>query len=164
MLIFIFQIVNYWLLILNYGGLVLCFIRRDQFLFVQDILVYYIICSLRHDLIVFCWKETKLKILFFFCGKKLRYVLSYFSLILDDFHCYHWSILHMCTVKGTVNDMLLLLLSHFSCVRLCWPHRRQPTGLPHPWDYPGKNAGVPFPSPMHESEKWKWSRSVVSNS
>ena len=22
---------------------------------------------------------------------------------------------------------------------------------------------VPFPSPMHESEKWKWSRSVVSN-
>ena len=23
---------------------------------------------------------------------------------------------------------------------------------------------VPFPSPMHESEKWKWSRSVVSDS
>ena len=23
---------------------------------------------------------------------------------------------------------------------------------------------LPFPSPMHESEKWKWSRSVVSNS
>ena len=25
-------------------------------------------------------------------------------------------------------------------------------------------SGVPFPSPMHESEKWKWSRSVVSDS
>ena len=25
-------------------------------------------------------------------------------------------------------------------------------------------SGLPFPSPMHESEKWKWSRSVVSNS
>ena len=25
-------------------------------------------------------------------------------------------------------------------------------------------SGVPFPSPMQESEKWKWSRSVVSNS
>ena len=25
-------------------------------------------------------------------------------------------------------------------------------------------SGMPFPSPMHESEKWKWSRSVVSNS
>ena len=25
-------------------------------------------------------------------------------------------------------------------------------------------SGVPFPSPTHESEKWKWSRSVVSDS
>ena len=25
-------------------------------------------------------------------------------------------------------------------------------------------SGLPFPSPMHESEKWKWNRSVVSNS
>ena len=25
-------------------------------------------------------------------------------------------------------------------------------------------SGLPFPSPMHESEKWKWSCSVVSNS
>ena len=25
-------------------------------------------------------------------------------------------------------------------------------------------SGLPFPSPMHESDKWKWSRSVVSDS
>ena len=25
-------------------------------------------------------------------------------------------------------------------------------------------SGLPFPSPMHESEKWKGSRSVMSNS
>ena len=25
-------------------------------------------------------------------------------------------------------------------------------------------SGLPFPSPMYESEKWKWSRSVVSDS
>ena len=25
-------------------------------------------------------------------------------------------------------------------------------------------SGVPFPSPKHESEKWKWSRSVMSDS
>ena len=25
-------------------------------------------------------------------------------------------------------------------------------------------SGLPFPSPMHESEKWKWSRSVMSSS
>ena len=32
------------------------------------------------------------------------------------------------------------------------PHRRQPTRLLCPWDSPGK-SGLPFPSPMHESEK-----------
>ena len=25
-------------------------------------------------------------------------------------------------------------------------------------------SGLPFPSPMHESEKWKWSRSIMSDS
>ena len=25
-------------------------------------------------------------------------------------------------------------------------------------------SGLPFPSPVHESEKWKWSRLVVSDS
>ena len=25
-------------------------------------------------------------------------------------------------------------------------------------------SGLPFPSPMHKSEKWKWSHSVMSNS
>ena len=34
---------------------------------------------------------------------------------------------------------MLLLLSHFSHVQ---PHRRQPTRLPHPWNFPGKNTGV----------------------
>ena len=42
------------------------------------------------------------------------------------------------------------------------PHKRQPTRLPHPWDSPGKNTGGG--SPVHESEKWKCSRSVVSDS
>ena len=47
-----------------------------------------------------------------------------------------------------------------------WPHRQQPTRLPCEWDSPGKNTGVSCHSlfPMHESEKWKWSHSVVSNS
>ena len=38
------------------------------------------------------------------------------------------------------------------------PHRLQPTRLPCPWDSPGKNTSrLSFSSPMHESEKWKWS-------
>ena len=38
--------------------------------------------------------------------------------------------------------LLLLLLSHFSCIRTVRPHRRQPTRLHCPWDSPGKNTGV----------------------
>ena len=39
-------------------------------------------------------------------------------------------------------QLLLLLLSGFSRVRLCATQRRQPTRLPHPWDCPGENTGV----------------------
>ena len=61
----------------------------------------------------------------------------------------------------------LLLLSHFvsDSVR---PHRRQPTRLPRPWDSPGKNTGVSGHFLLQcmevRSEKWKWSRSVISDS
>ena len=45
-------------------------------------------------------------------------------------------------------------------------HRWQPTRLPRPWDSPGKNTGVGchFLLQCMKSEKWKWSRSVVSDS
>ena len=42
----------------------------------------------------------------------------------------------------TKRKVLLLLLSHFSRVRLCVTHRWQPTRLLRPWDSPGKNTGV----------------------
>ena len=60
---------------------------------------------------------------------------------------------------------LLLLLSRFSRVQLCetqWmaAHQAPPSlGLSRQEHW----SGLPFPSPMHESEKWKWSRSLVSN-
>ena len=48
---------------------------------------------------------------------------------------------------------------------LCDPRDGSPSGSPvlgfsrqEHW------SGLPFPSPMHESEKWKWSRLVVSDS
>ena len=51
-----------------------------------------------------------------------------------------------------------------SCPTLCEPQMAA-TRLLHPWDSPGKKmSGLPFPSPMHESEKWKWSCSVLSDS
>ena len=61
--------------------------------------------------------------------------------------------------------LLLLLLSHFSRVWLCatpWmaAHQAPPSlGFSRQEHW----SGLPFPSPMHESEKWKWSCSVVSD-
>ena len=58
--------------------------------------------------------------------------------------------------------LLLLLLSHFSRVRLCvTPQTAAHQGLPSlGFSRQEHWSGLPFPSPMHESEKWKWSHSV----
>ena len=48
---------------------------------------------------------------------------------------------------------------------LCDPIDGSPPGSPVP-GIPRQEhwSGLPFPSSMHESEKWKWNRSVVSDS
>ena len=49
---------------------------------------------------------------------------------------------------------LLLLLSHFSHVQLCATPETAAHQAPRPWDSPLKHwSGLPFPSPMRESEK-----------
>ena len=63
-------------------------------------------------------------------------------------------------------SMLLGLLSRFSHVQLCATpqtaaHQAFPSLGFSRQDY---WSGLPFPSPMHESKTWKWSRSVVSDS
>ena len=50
--------------------------------------------------------------------------------------------LNCLTDARQLTETALLLLSRFSCVRLCATPRQQPTRLPHPWDSPGKNTGV----------------------
>ena len=79
-----------------------------------------------------------------------------------------WDLSFLQSVKALSPDywLLLLLLSRFSRVRLCetpWTaaHQAPPSlGFSRQEHW----SGLPFPSPMHESEKWKWSRSVVSDS
>ena len=62
--------------------------------------------------------------------------------------------------------LLLLRLSRFSCVWLCAiPETAAHQGPPSlGFSRQEHWSGLPFPSPMHESEKWKWSCSVMSNS
>ena len=62
--------------------------------------------------------------------------------------------------------MLLLLLSNFSRVRLCATPKTAAHQVLLSLGFSRQEhwSGLPFPSPMHESEKWKWSHSVVSDS
>ena len=61
--------------------------------------------------------------------------------------------------------LLLLLLSHFSQVRLCATPETAAHQAPPSLGFSRQEhwSGLPFPSPIHESEKWKWSRSVMSD-
>ena len=67
-----------------------------------------------------------------------------------------------CAIQCT---LLLLLLSRFSRVWLCaTPEMAAPQDLLSlGFSRQERWSGLPFPSPVHKSEKWKWSRSVVSD-
>ena len=74
----------------------------------------------------------------------------------------------LCCALETITTLLISYAaakSLQSCPTLCDPIDGSPPGSPslgftrqEHW------SGLPFPSPMHESEKWKWCRSVMSNS
>ena len=70
------------------------------------------------------------------------------------------------TALGSLCTLLLLLLSRFSRVRLCATPETSAHQAPPSLGFSRQEhwSGLPFPSPMHEGEKWKWSRSVVSDS
>ena len=63
-------------------------------------------------------------------------------------------------------NLPLLLLCRFSRVWLCATTETAAHQAPPSLGFSRKEywSGLPFPSPMQESEKWKWSRSVVSDS
>ena len=67
-------------------------------------------------------------------------------------------------LKLVVCSLLLLLLSRFSHVRLCATPKTAAQHAPLSLGFSRQEhwSGLPFPSPMHESEKWKWSHSVMS--
>ena len=60
---------------------------------------------------------------------------------------------------------LLLLLSRFSRVWLCATPETAAHQAPLSLRFSRQEhwSGLSFPSPMHESEKWKWSHSVTSD-
>ena len=65
-----------------------------------------------------------------------------------------------------MHSLLLLLLSRFSHIWLYATPQMAAQQAPPSLGFSRQEhwSGLPFPSPMHESEKWKWSCSVVSDS
>ena len=59
-------------------------------------------------------------------------------------------------------NILLLLLSRFSRAQLCATPETAAHQFPSSLGLSRQEhwSGLPFPSPTHESEKWKWSRSI----
>ena len=70
------------------------------------------------------------------------------------------------SVHSQLAALLLLLLSHFSHVRLCATPETTAHQAPFSLEFSRQEhqSGWPFPCPMHESEKWRCDRSVVSDS
>ena len=77
-------------------------------------------------------------------------------LVFSNFQMYLFFVYNSCPAAAAAAKSLQ------SCPTLCDPIDGSPPGSPIPgilhW------SGLPFPSPMHESEKWKWSCSVMSDS
>ena len=67
-------------------------------------------------------------------------------------------------IRVVSSAYMLLLLSHFSRVQLCATPETSAHQAPLSLGFSRQEhwSGLPFPSPM--CEKWKWSRSVVSDS
>ena len=78
------------------------------------------------------------------CGEQRRVMRSGVESLGSLFHGYRWQWLSS-WLPGP--ELLLGSCCCCCCVASVMsdsmrPHRRQPIGLPHPWDSPGKNTGV----------------------
>ena len=92
------------------------------------------------------------------------YLCSWFSL---------WSLLlHFYVMRQACVVVVVVVVSCSaaaaslqSCPTLCDPIKGSPPDFPSLGFSKQEHwSGLPFPSPVHESENWKWSRSVVSDS
>ena len=101
----------------------------------------------------------------FFWSSFWQILLNYFSLLwifIGFMAIYHLT----CGYVLWCGLIRLLLLSHFSRVRPCAPPQTAAHEAPPALRFSRQEhwSGLPFPSPVRESEKGEWSRSVVSDS
>ena len=71
------------------------------------------------------------------------------------FKMFQYKLKEFCSEHTHTYQLLLLLLSHFSCIRLCATPQTAAHQAPPSLGFSRQEhwSGLPFPSPMHESEK-----------
>ena len=117
---------------------------------------YYLSCWCNH----YCGRyHSRLLRMFYTTFRRFLvsslFVSLYYTSWENDTVTYFW---HMYMNAAAVAKSLQ------SCPTLCDPIDGSPPGSPIPGFSRQEHwSGLPFPSPMHESEKWKWSRSVMSD-
>ena len=101
-----------------------------------------------------------------FTFMRVFYTLEWFCIAVYHPFVSTWRHFFSISCRAGLLLLLLLLISRFSCVRLCVTPQTAAQQAPPSLGFSRQEhwSGLPFPSPMHESEKWKWSHSVVSNS
>ena len=102
--------------------------------------------------------------LYIFYSRMFMYVKNVYIIVVIYICIYTHIYLCMCTCVCVYTH--LLLLSRFSRVRLCATPETAAHQAPPSLGFSRQEhwSRLPFPSPIHESEKWKWSRSVASYS
>ena len=102
-------------------------------------------------------------------GSLIRSANSKLHLLFNLFFFFYWRITalqNFVVFCQTSNESAMLLLSRFSHVWLCATPQTAAHQAPPSLGFSRQEhwSGSPFPSPMQESEKWKWSCSVMSDS
>ena len=96
------------------------------------------------------------------CKKFRKWSNFHHYLTLESFS--HWALRIHFLVSISGNAAAAAAKSLQSCPTLCDPIDGSPPGSPVPGILQARALEwVPSPSPMHESEKWKWTRSFVSD-
>ena len=91
-------------------------------------------------------------------GEKMETVIDFIFLgskITAGGGCSHEIKRRLLLGRKAMTNLLLLLLCHFSCVRLCVTPETAAHQAPLSLGFSRQEhwSGLPFPSPMHESEK-----------
>ena len=137
-----------------------CTVRLKMFYFLSLFFVYY-----------FCDRYYKPIILQYYIANCVSWVprLTWLNLqvgLTNTLSEWNMFVCRELTVFQSLLANLLLLLNRFSHVWLCATPETAAHQAPRSLGFSRQEhwSGLPFPCPMHESEKWKWSRSVMSYS